>query len=192
MLYAEGAVPVGTPAVAWPCDDPSILVFDNRVILPPPDAGLPTGTMFLVVETGAVNDLSGNRNNVVNSVHTWTFTVNEATETALPFVVKTDPDTMTQTDLAPSYTNVTIYFSETVMLIPGTTEITVSLTDCSLRGLPYKCEPEDDIVSRYVLTPGMVNGNELSVDIGKMKPGKRYKATLPFTIPGVRTYRETM
>jgi hypothetical protein len=178
-LYADGAIPVGTPAVEWACDDPGIMVFDNRVILPPPASGLPAGTMYLIVETGAVHDLAGNRNTVVNTVQTWTFTVNDASETGLPTVIKTDPDTMTQTDLAPSYTNVTIYFSETVMLTPGTTEITVSLTDCTLRGLPYKCEPEDDIVSRYVLTPGMVNGNELSFDIGKMRPGKRYKATLP-------------
>jgi hypothetical protein len=178
MLYPDGTVPVGTPAVAWPCDDPSIMVFDNRVVLPPPATGLPTGTMYLVVETGAVNDLSGNRNNVVNSVQTWTFTVNDATETVLPFVVKTDPDTMTQTDLAPSYTNVTFYFSEAVTLKSGV-EFMMSLTDCSLRGSPWKCEPEDDVVKRYLLTDLMFNAHEFTVSIGKVTASKRYKATFP-------------
>jgi hypothetical protein len=177
-LYADGSVPVGTPAVAWPCDDEGIIVFDNRVILPPPAAGLPAGTMFLVVETGAVHDLSGNRNNVVNSVQTWTFTVDDATETAPPTVVMTDPDTMTHTDLAPTFTNVTFYFSETVTLVTGT-EITVALTDCSLRGSPWLCEPEDDIVRRYVVNQGLFTAHELSVDIGKIPSGKRYKVTFP-------------
>jgi hypothetical protein len=181
-LFLEGAVPVGTPAAAWPCGDPGIIVFDNRVILPPPAGGLPAGTLFLVVETGAVNDLKGNRNNVVNSVMTWTFTVNDASDDVLPSVVKTDPDTMTHTNLAPVTTNVTFYFSETVTLVTGS-EITVSLFDCTLRGSPWKCEPEDDLVRKYVILDGMITAHELSVDIGKIPPGKRYKLTLPrFTV----------
>jgi hypothetical protein len=176
MLYAEGAIPVGTPAVAWACDDPSILVFDNRVVLPPPATGLPSGTMFLLVETGAVNDLSGNRNTIVNSVQSWSFTVNDASDDVLPSVVKTEPDLMTHTAL--SDTNVTFYFSELVTPKAGE-EVTVSLTDCSLRGSPWACEPEDDVVKRYVVTEKMFVANELSVDIGKIAAGKRYKVSLP-------------
>jgi hypothetical protein len=178
MLFAVGSNPVGTPKAAWPCDDSSILVFDNRVILPPPAAGLPAGAMFLVVETGAVLDLAGNRNNVVNSVQTWSFTVNDADDDVMPHVVMTDPDTMTHTDLAPSHTNATFYFSEVVTLKSGT-EVSVSLTDCSLRGSPWKCEPEDDVVHKYVLQQGMFTAHELSVEVGTLPAGKRYKLTFP-------------
>jgi hypothetical protein len=178
-LYAENALPVGTPAVSWLCDDPTIIVFDNRILLPPPAAGLPAGTMYLVVETGTVNDLSGNRNTVINTVQTWTFTVNDASDSVKPTLVKTEPDTMTHSDLAPTGTNVTFYFSEAVTLSDPTSETTVALTDCTLRGSPEKCEPEDDVVQKYVVQPGMFNANELSVNIGKVPTGKRYKVTLP-------------
>jgi hypothetical protein len=169
MLFEVGTSMVGIPKVSCDCSSADILVYDNRIILPPPGAGtLPVADLYVVIETGALEDLHGNRITLMDSAP-YSFTVS-ASPTKAPSVLTTTPDHMTYTD----GTVVRFFFDEVVTLDSGELRVRT----CAQGDEPYKCSPTDEVVKYIPLDSSMYSGAVVKVDLGKLRPG-RYQVILP-------------